>query len=206
MDISNNLKKYREKAGLTQEQLSQLTGIAAPNLRKYESGRQNPKLETVENISKALGINFLLLLDEPGGIDEEKKLVEILRAQRVRLGLTPDQLSDRAGLSLSGIKMIESLNRMPNYKNLKKITDALDLDIVIVPKKVGDRILRKNLPKKSLRELPEFKVLEQRVTDLENERDMSALDKLDNERELERLHQLDEDMAAYEEAGWGDDG
>ena len=56
-----------------------------------------------------------------------------------------------------------------------------------------------------LKELPEFKALEQRVTDLENERDMTALTKLDDERELERLHQLDEDVAAYEEAGWGDD-
>lgn len=56
-----------------------------------------------------------------------------------------------------------------------------------------------------IRDMPEFRALEQRVADLENESDTKAIDELDDERELERLHQLDEDMAAYEEAGWGDD-
>lgn len=56
MTVSENIKRIRKERGLTQKRLGELCGIAEPNIRKYENGKQNPKLETVEKIASALGV------------------------------------------------------------------------------------------------------------------------------------------------------
>lgn len=42
------IRKYRTEKGLTQKKLGELCGIADSNIRKYESGNQNPKIETLQ--------------------------------------------------------------------------------------------------------------------------------------------------------------
>lgn len=42
--------------GLTQKELGKRCGINEANIRKYESGRQNPKYETLQKIAIALEI------------------------------------------------------------------------------------------------------------------------------------------------------
>ena len=36
--------------------------MAEPNIRKYENGKQNPKLETIEKIASALGVTAFDLM------------------------------------------------------------------------------------------------------------------------------------------------
>lgn len=62
MTVGERIKKIRLEKGLTQKQLAEKCGIDSANLRKYESGRQNPKIETVEKIANALGVNPMLLV------------------------------------------------------------------------------------------------------------------------------------------------
>lgn len=50
----DRIRQIRKEKGLTQNELGELCGINAANIRKYESGRQNPKLETVRKIAAAL--------------------------------------------------------------------------------------------------------------------------------------------------------
>jgi len=54
--IGRKIKKYRELEKLTQKELGERCGIDAANIRKYENGKQNPKVETVKKIAAALGI------------------------------------------------------------------------------------------------------------------------------------------------------
>ncbi len=56
------IRKYRIEKGLTQKKLGDLCGIADSNIRKYESGRQNPKFETLQKIAIALGVSALDLI------------------------------------------------------------------------------------------------------------------------------------------------
>ena len=56
MELSIQIKKYRTEKGLTQKRLGELCGIADSNIRKYESGNQNPKIETLQKIADALEI------------------------------------------------------------------------------------------------------------------------------------------------------
>ena len=48
------IRKYRTEKGLTQKKLGELCGIADSNIRKYESGNQNPKIETLQKIAEKI--------------------------------------------------------------------------------------------------------------------------------------------------------
>jgi len=59
MFVPERLKTIRLAKGLTQKQLADKCGINDANLRKYENGKQNPKIETLKKIAKALDISPL---------------------------------------------------------------------------------------------------------------------------------------------------
>ena len=54
MTMGERIKTARINKGLTQQALGDLCGIAGPTIRKYESGRLNPKIETLQKIAAAL--------------------------------------------------------------------------------------------------------------------------------------------------------
>lgn len=62
MTVGENIKRLRKERRLTQKNLGELCGIAEPNIRKYENGKQNPKLETIEKIATALGVTAFDLM------------------------------------------------------------------------------------------------------------------------------------------------
>jgi len=56
--IAKNIKKYREKKGISQDKLSKLAGITLHTITKIESGATpDPRIETVKKIADALGIS-----------------------------------------------------------------------------------------------------------------------------------------------------
>lgn len=57
--IPRNLKKYREKSGLSQDQLARKANIPYSTYLKIESGyTPNPSIQTVANIALALGVSI----------------------------------------------------------------------------------------------------------------------------------------------------
>ena len=56
MPTGTKIKEIRKQKGLTQKQLGDLCGIADSNIRKYENGKQNPKIETLQKIADALEV------------------------------------------------------------------------------------------------------------------------------------------------------
>lgn len=56
MKFNERLKKFREDKSLTQVQLSDLIGISARMIQKYEAGTARPRLDAAEKIAKALNI------------------------------------------------------------------------------------------------------------------------------------------------------
>ena len=56
-NISKNLRKMREKKGLSQERLARLADVANNTIIKIESGKnQNPTLDTLQKVSRALEV------------------------------------------------------------------------------------------------------------------------------------------------------
>lgn len=64
MTVGENIRRLRKDRGLTQKQLGELCGINEANIRKYESDKQNAKIETIEKISKALGVPIVKIKED----------------------------------------------------------------------------------------------------------------------------------------------
>lgn len=60
--ICKNIKKYREKLGLTQEQLSEKAGVTQDYLSEIERGKYTPSLKRLYIIADALGVEAYKLL------------------------------------------------------------------------------------------------------------------------------------------------
>lgn len=71
MTVGENIRRLRKEQGLTQKQLGQLCGINEANIRKYELGGANPKIETLHKIAKALEKSIILLVE---GCDDKYPL------------------------------------------------------------------------------------------------------------------------------------
>ena len=56
MNIGQNIKRIRKEKGLTQKKLGELCGMNEANIRKYELGGANPKIETIQKIANGLGV------------------------------------------------------------------------------------------------------------------------------------------------------
>ena len=78
MTVGANIKRIRKEKGLTQKKLGELCGIAESNIRKYENGKQNPKIETIERIANALGESAMRLLP----IEKYKQTEEFKQVMR----------------------------------------------------------------------------------------------------------------------------
>lgn len=54
--LGENIRKYRKKAGLKQNQLSEKIGLSDKYIQLIESGERKPSLKTVYKIAKVLGV------------------------------------------------------------------------------------------------------------------------------------------------------
>jgi len=55
--IADNIKKYRNKLGISQDKLSKLADVTYNTIIKIESGaNRNPTIETLQKIAKALAV------------------------------------------------------------------------------------------------------------------------------------------------------
>lgn len=60
--IGKNIRKYRKKAGMTQDELAEKAGLSTNYIGSMERGEKTPSLESFINIVNALGVSSDLLL------------------------------------------------------------------------------------------------------------------------------------------------
>ena len=58
MSIGEKIKAARIAAHMTQADLAKILGVAYQNIGQWESGKRNPKLDTIIKIACALGIRY----------------------------------------------------------------------------------------------------------------------------------------------------
>ena len=57
--LADNIKRYRAKMGLSQDQLARKAGITYSTLTKLESGvNSNPKVKTLQQLAEALEVTL----------------------------------------------------------------------------------------------------------------------------------------------------
>lgn len=56
--IAKNIKKYRDRLGISQDKLSKLAGVTLHTLTKIETGATpDPRIETLKRIAKGLNVS-----------------------------------------------------------------------------------------------------------------------------------------------------
>ena len=79
MTTGEKIHALRINKGLTQKQLGDRCGMADSAIRRYESGRGNPTMDTLERIAGALDTNLWGLLLYGEGIDDcNEDLIRVL--------------------------------------------------------------------------------------------------------------------------------
>lgn len=63
MPLGEKIKFYRDKKGLTQEELGKEIGVKGATITRYEKNDRQPKLEQIAKIAKALDVSLEDLVD-----------------------------------------------------------------------------------------------------------------------------------------------
>lgn len=74
-----NIKYYRYSNNLSQEKLSELSGLSPQYLTDVERGKHCPTINKLEVISKSLNIEPYVLLQNP---DRDEKIIDKLQNTR----------------------------------------------------------------------------------------------------------------------------
>lgn len=115
LTIGEKIKFYREKAGITQEELGARIGIprdyAQQRIKQYEKGIRTPKKNRIDAIALALGVPAAMFYTLP--INEENKYT-ILKEVYEYIGLNEFDIEDIKKAAFK--KEYESL--LKKYKNI----------------------------------------------------------------------------------------
>ena len=87
--IAENLRKLREAARYTQEEISQAIGITRSAYSNYESGDREAPYDVLERISDFFGCDMVMLFEENEHVDD------LIFASAFRInGITPEDATE----------------------------------------------------------------------------------------------------------------
>ena len=69
MNVSEKLRELRKKSGMTQEQVAQKIGVTRQTISSYESGRTEPGLDILKELSRVYGVEISELLIDNDQLD-----------------------------------------------------------------------------------------------------------------------------------------
>lgn len=115
MTIGEKIKKARTDAKMTQKELAEKCGMADSAIRKYESGKVVPKLDTIAKIARAMGLYAGDLVDagqwgqvQPGADSETASAAESQLLSHFRT------LNDNG--QTVAVERVQELTQIPAYQ------------------------------------------------------------------------------------------
>ncbi len=63
--VGRNVKRIRQKKGLTQEEFADVSGFSQQYVSSLERGRRNPTIITLYELAMALGVSHMELVRPP---------------------------------------------------------------------------------------------------------------------------------------------
>ncbi|MFC4873313.1 helix-turn-helix domain-containing protein [Negadavirga shengliensis] len=122
MYLSRNLRFLRNQKGMTQEELSQELGVKRTMISAYEDGRSDPKLPSLEILSKVfdIGLDELLFWDIP---KEGRKYLQRDKMKVLSVSLDPQEkemigmVGQKASAGyLNGFADPEYMGQLPHFR------------------------------------------------------------------------------------------
>lgn len=93
--IPDRLKKLRKEANLTQKDMAKQFNITQPAYQAWESGRRNPKMETIQMFADFFNVPYTYLIGETDSKKIEDNPLEsatvLFRSTIKDFDLTPEQ-------------------------------------------------------------------------------------------------------------------
>lgn len=141
MSIGNNIKTAREKAGITQKQLSEKIGRGFSTIQKYEMGIITPPIKTIFLIANALNVDpEWLISSRPQNLLEWDETPDCFKDIDGILGKNIQACREKKGMSLSEfsakihceepyVKEIEDGEEYPNSNLCLKISEVLGVQL-----------------------------------------------------------------------------
>lgn len=131
------LKELREKSGLTQKQVAEHLDITQSAYAQWETGRLNPKKETIQKFADLFNVSYDYLwngISEPqttNAIIETNSgtFPERLRQLRTEADLTQQQLADIVGTTQQNIAFWETGRQRPKQPSLIKLANYFNVSI-----------------------------------------------------------------------------
>ena len=62
--IGENIRRLREDAGLSMNQLAQMIGKSRSSISQYEQGKVIPRMGAIEDMARVLGVDKMEILDD----------------------------------------------------------------------------------------------------------------------------------------------
>jgi predicted transcriptional regulator len=85
MNAARSLRQARRRAGLTQRDLAQRTGVAQPTIARIEGGHEVPQVDTLERLLRACGESLEVLPAAGAGVDRSSIRALLARTPAERI-------------------------------------------------------------------------------------------------------------------------
>ncbi len=133
MAIGENIRRIRKERGLTLKQLGDAVGVSESYIRAYESGRRNPKQQSLEALATALHVNVESLTGSDfDGVKAMCRLFQVFRQYSGKLTTYTDKDGvERIAVSFGNLMLMSSwMERYEKYqkeiKECEKIKDVTE--------------------------------------------------------------------------------
>ncbi|EYS98010.1 DNA-binding protein [Cupriavidus sp. SK-4] len=138
--FAQNLRKYRELRGYTQDALAALIEVDRTAVSRIERLAPNLTLEKVISLGQALDVHPSQLLTSASSEEHQsirrysgvKDVSATVRALRTDMKLSQRQLGDKVGLDRNHVSRIETGEANLALDTLERIIEALGADITKV--------------------------------------------------------------------------
>lgn len=96
VDFAERLTWHRSKAGISQRELAERSGVSLPQITRYESGKSTPRLAAVMKIAAALNLDVSDFTSSRTDAGLVKVVLESPTSDRSNISLVlPDELIER---------------------------------------------------------------------------------------------------------------
>ncbi len=105
--FGQRLRATRLRAGLSQSDLEEISGIPKARLSRYENGHVAPSIHTLERLARALNVSEASLLGDDRALMEEFFNVLTVRGVRIRTSDQAMALGNAVGDIASALGMVD---------------------------------------------------------------------------------------------------
>jgi transcriptional regulator with XRE-family HTH domain len=124
--FGQRLRETRIKAGFSQSDLEEISGIPKARLSRYENGHVAPSFQTLERLARALTVSEASLLGDDRALMEE--FFNVLTARGVRI-----QTSDQAMALGNAVADIARVRGMVDGSAVEPATDGASAAVTLTP-------------------------------------------------------------------------